>query len=184
VEVSGDGPTGGLQAGVSWDNTVSTTVPPLVIQAGDVGNEGAFTNYVYCTVGNTVENCTSSVQMVTPFGPCQNWVVGPPQQGQTPQGRLSDVAQTVYWRVDPSTYTGATFDITVTWTVELATSTSRLWHGQFLAPDGAEVGPAGMCNPFGCSCAIETASAPTTLSYTFTVTPPSKACPATPAARG
>jgi hypothetical protein len=27
VEVSGDGPTGDLQAGVSWDNTVSTTVP-------------------------------------------------------------------------------------------------------------------------------------------------------------
>jgi len=63
LEVSGDGPSGGLQAGVSWDNTVSTTVPPLVVNAGDTGNEGTFTRYAYCTVGDTVENCTSTLQM-------------------------------------------------------------------------------------------------------------------------
>jgi hypothetical protein len=180
VEVSGEGPSGGLQAGVSWNNSVSTTVPPLVIQAGDVGNQGAFTNYDYCTVGNSVENCTSSIQMVTPFsGPCQNWVVGPPQQGQTPQGRLSNVAQTVYWRVDPSTYTGPTFDITVTWRVVLATSTSRLWSGPFRnRPDNTLNGPAGMCNVFGCSCGIDTESTPKTVSHTFQVPRPSSSqCP-------
>lgn len=176
VEVSGEGPTGGLQAGVSWDNTVSTTVPPLVIQAGDLGNEGAVTAYVYCTVGNSVENCTSSIQMITPFsGPCQNWVVGPPQQGQTPDGRLSDVAQTVYWRVDPSTYTGATFDITVDWAVDLATSTSMLWNGTFQdIPFDGNIGPVGNCNFWGCNCGIDTEITPgLAVSYTFTVIPPS-----------
>jgi hypothetical protein len=179
VEVSGEGPSGGLQAGVSWENTVSTTVPPLVIQAGDVGNQGAFTKYNYCTVGNSVENCTSSIQMVTPFaGPCQNWVVGAPQQGQTPDGRLSNVAQTVYWRVDPRTYTGATFDITVIWTVELAVSTSKLWHGTFVDRNNRNFGPTGDCNLFGCSCGIDSATTPISLSYTFHVTPPSSSqCP-------
>lgn len=114
--------------------------------------------------------------MITPFsGPCQNWVVGPPQQGQTPDGRLSDVAQTVYWRVDPSTYTGATFDITVDWAVDLATSTSMLWNGTFQdIPFDGNIGPVGNCNFWGCNCGIDTEITPgLAVSYTFTVTPPS-----------
>jgi hypothetical protein len=176
VEVSGEGPIGGLQAGVSWDNTVSTPVPPLAIEAGIKGNEGAFTTYRYCTVGSDA-NCTSTIQMVGP-GICQHWIVGPPQQGQTPEGRLSNVAQTVYWQVDPSTYTGATFDITVTWTVALAVSTSKLWNGLFQDRNSGNVGPTGNCNVFGCSCGIESASTPMTISHTFTVKPPSSSqCP-------
>jgi hypothetical protein len=176
VQVSGNGPVGGLQAGLSWNNTVSTSVPPLAIDAGDTGpgNEGAFTRYRYCTVG-TDANCTSSIQMTGASGTCRQFVVGSPQNGQTPNGRLSNVAQTVYWQVDPNTYGGATtFDIAVTWTVELATSTSFLW-AQNLARQG---GPMGYCNTFGCSCGIATSTAPITLSQTFKVPPPSSSqCP-------
>jgi hypothetical protein len=170
VEVSGDGPSGGIQAGVSWNNSVSTTVPPLVIEAGDTGNEGTFTRYKYCTLGETVVDCASAIQMTGVSGLCQNFMVGSPQNGQTPDGRLSNVAQTVNWQVDPGTYTGSTFDITVTWTVELATSTSRLWGGQ--------TNPPGYCNLFNCSCGIDSTSTPMTVSQTFKVPIPSSSqCP-------
>ena len=54
VNVSGDGPDIGIQVGASWSNEVSTTVPPLVIAAGDMGpgSQGTFTRYQYCTNGN------------------------------------------------------------------------------------------------------------------------------------
>jgi len=179
VNVSGNGPGAGIQTGVAWDNRVMTTVPALVIDAGDIGNEGAFTKYLYCTAGSTVENCTSTIQMTGQSGLCQQFVVGAPQNGQTPNGRLSDVAQTVNWRVDPSTYTGATFDITVTWTATLATSTSYLWAGHILDLDNGNSGPTGYCNGAGCSCGINTPpSTPTTVSHTFQVPRPSSTqCP-------
>ena len=174
VNVSGAGPGGGIQAGVSWDNRVSTTVPALVIHAGDMGNEGTFTKYLYCTAGNTVENCTSTIQMGGAAGLCRQFIVGGPQNGQTPDGRLSDVAQTVIWRVDPGTYLGSTFDITVTWRVELATSTSNLWWGGFTDdPGDPGPGPTGYCDLFGCSCSISSKTTPTTVSQTFKVPFPS-----------
>ena len=148
-------------------------------EGGDAGpgNQGAFTRYRYCTVG-TDPSCTSTIQMVGP-GICQHWIVGQPQQGQTPEGRLSNVAQTVYWQVDPGTYTGATFDITVTWTVDLATSTSNLWWNKFRNLVGdPQSGPEGYCNSWGCSCGITTTTAPITLSQTFKVPLPSSSqCP-------
>lgn len=180
VDVSGSGPSGGLQAGVSWNNSLSTTVPPLAIDAGDKGGEGTFTTYKYCTVG-TDPDCTSAIQMIGQEGLCRELIVGQPQNGQTPSGRLSNVAQTVYWRVDPSTYTGASFDITVSWTVQLATSTSLLWWGPFQnnpGPGEPNDGPAGYCNNFGCSCSIAATLAPTTVSHTFQVpVPTSSQCP-------
>jgi hypothetical protein len=177
VDVSGDGPSAGIQAGVSWDNSFTTTVPALVIEAGNQGNQGTFTRYRYCTAGNSVQNCTSTIQMTAPAGLCQQFVVGRPQQGQTPNGRLSDVAQTVNWQVDPGTYTGSTFDITVTWQVELATSTSQLWVGPFRNhPNDRNPGPAGYCNVFGCSCEIASATAPIAVSHTFKVPRPSTQC--------
>jgi hypothetical protein len=115
--------------------------------------------------------------MTAPAGLCQQFVVGRPQQGQTPNGRLSDVAQTVNWQVDPGTYTGSTFDITVTWQVELATSTSQLWVGPFRNhPNDRNPGPAGYCNVFGCSCEIASATAPIAVSHTFKVPRPSTQC--------
>jgi hypothetical protein len=177
VDVSGDGPSGGIQAGVTWDNSVTTTVPSLVVQAGNQGNQGTFTRYLYCTTGNSVQNCTPTIQMTGPPGLCQQFVVGRPQQGQTPNGRLSNVAQTVNWQVDPGTYTGSTFDVTVTWQVELATSTSQLWVGPFRNhPNDKNPGPSGYCNVFGCSCGIASATTPIAVSHTFKVPRPSTQC--------
>src|SRR5262249_8197541 len=42
VNVSSSGPGGGISFGATWDNTTSTTVPPLIVAAGNTGNEGAF----------------------------------------------------------------------------------------------------------------------------------------------
>jgi hypothetical protein len=175
VEVTGKGPSAGFQAGVTWDNSVSTTVPPLVIEAGNQGNQGTFTRYRYCTVGDSLQDCASTIQMTGAEGSCREFHVGAPQNGQTPNGRLSNVAQTVNWRVDPGTYTGSTFDITVRFQVELTTSTSRLWVGGFA---GRREPPAGYCNPFGCSCGIESV-VPLDLkivSHTFKVPFPSTEC--------
>src|SRR5262249_55388434 len=74
VDVSGEGPSGGIQAGVSWDNSVTTTVPALVIQAGNAGNQGTFTIYKYCTTGSNAQNCMSSIQMTGQSGLCQDFV--------------------------------------------------------------------------------------------------------------
>ena len=155
VEISGDGPSGGIQAGATWENSTSITVPPLVVEAGDLPNEGAFTRYRYCTVGNT-PGCASNIQLIDVGAPCQQDVAGQPQQGQTPNGRLSGTAQTVNWQVDPATYGGAaTFDVTVTWQVNLAVSETFLWPGQFIDPNLREQGqPTGGCNLAGCSCSI------------------------------
>ncbi len=178
VNISG----AGINAGVSWSNSFDTTVPPLVVDAGDKGNEGTFTKYRYCTVGDTVENCDSSIQMVSDHNICQRWIVGDPQNGQTPNGRLSNVAQTVLWKVDPTTYPtdSSTFDISVTWMMELATSTTRLWWGKFRDPWSqlpiAASGPAGYCTGNGCNCAIQTDTTLVKAKHTFKVPYPSTNC--------
>jgi hypothetical protein len=180
VSIDGDGPSAGIQAGVTWENDVTTTVPPLVIHAGDIGNEGAFTRYQYCTAGSTFQDCTSSIQLINVGGACQQDVAGQPQQGQTPDGRLSNVAQTVNWQVDPATYGGATtFDITVTWQVNMAISQALFWPGQFIDPSTDQSGPpSGGCNIAGCSCSFPVASNVDTHSLTFNVPIPSSSnCP-------
>ena len=111
-----------------------------MIQAGDTGNEGAFTRYQYCTVG-TAPGCTSNIQLIDVGGACKQDVAGLPQQGQTPQGRLSNVAQTVNWQVDPATYGGSpTFDITVTWQMNIAASQALFWNGGFCDKDTNQCG--------------------------------------------
>jgi hypothetical protein len=183
VNVSGNGPSSGIQVGdVSWNNEVSTSVPPLAMQvAGDPFDDVPFqTRYLYCTSGDHVDNCTSTIQMVSrPGDDCRADIVGQPQDGQTPDGRLSDVVQLVVWGVDPATYTTSTFDITVAFQAELATSTSKLWGGQFRnIPDDGNVGPTGYCDPLiHCFCSIRAERLLTKVSHTFKIPPPSKLCP-------
>jgi hypothetical protein len=156
---------------------VTTTVPPLVVAAGDMGNQGTFTRYQYCTLGTSPEDCTSNLQLINVGGLCDADVIGPPQQGQTPNGRLSDVAQTVYWQVDPATYGGSgTFDVTVTWQVNIATTQALFWNSYFRDIwSGRTGGPAtiGSCNLFGCSCAAPFTSSVDAHSLTFKVPIPS-----------
>jgi hypothetical protein len=181
VEISGDGPSGGIQAGATWENSTSTTVPPLLIEAGDLPNQGAFTRYRYCTVGSGPQDCHSTIQMTNPSGDiCHDYVVGQPQQGQTPNGRLSNVAQTVNWQVDPKTYgSSETFDITVTWQAVITWTQAYLWDGQFFDPDNQRyANPTGQCNPVGCSCEIAFDTQVDTASFTFKVPfPSSTKCP-------
>jgi hypothetical protein len=172
VDVSGKGPGGGIHAGVTWDNSVSITVPELVVEAGNMGNQGTFTRFKYCTIGNTDRDCQPTIQMVGSEGACVQFVVGRPQNGQTPNGRLSNMAQTVNWQVDPDTYTADTFDITVNFHAELASSESKLWY-QF---DHRPSSPKGNCNAFGCSCGLDSQTNPVNLSYTFKVPHPSNRC--------
>jgi hypothetical protein len=172
VDISGDGPNAGISAGVTWDNEVTTTVPPLVIQAGDTGpdQEGTFTRYQYCTVGSS-PGCTSNIQL-RDIG-CAQDATAFPQQGQTPDGRLSDVAQTVYWRVDPATYGGATtFDVTVTWQVNMAISQALFWNGQF-SGENFTFPPTGGCDLGGCNCTYPFTPTPDPHSITFQVPIPS-----------
>jgi hypothetical protein len=183
VTIDGDGPGAGFQAGASWNNEVSTTVPPLVIEAGDTGPgttpQGTFTRYQYCTVGTTPEDCTSNIQLIDVNAPCKQNVAGQPQQGQTPNGRLSNVAQTVNWRVDPNSYRGnTTFDVTVTWSVNIVGSQALFWWGDFADPDSNYIGPpSGSCNFFACSCSFPIAvGGVQPHSLTFKVPIPSQNC--------
>jgi len=171
ANVSGQGPSGGVQAGVSWNNSVTTTVPPLAILAGDTKQQGAFTTYKYCTAGSTAE-CESSVQMLSAGGLCRRGNVGHPQQGQTPDGRLTGVAQTALWQVNPDSYVGDTFDVEVSWKGNLATTTSRIWNGHLQG----DFGPDGYCNVFYCNCGIHTAPTSLVQVYTFKIPIPSKVC--------
>jgi hypothetical protein len=174
VDISGD-PSAGIQAGVTWGNEHSITVPPLVIRAGDVGpgNQGTFTTYEYCTAGTTVQTCQNAIQMDPQSGAgCLNYIVGDPQQGQTPDGRLSNVVQTVNWEVNPDSYGGSkTFDVTVTWQVNMAFSQVALWNGLF--QPNLQRGPNGYCNLFGCSCSMPSITNLDQHSKTFNVPVPS-----------
>jgi hypothetical protein len=177
VDISGDGPSGGFQFGVSWNNETSTTTVPLLLSAGDQGNQGTFTRYQYCTVGNSLANCDSNIKIGGQEGLCQDISPLQPQQGQTPNGRLSDVAQTVQWQVDLKTYVGTTFDITVTWQMDMALSQILLWSGDFIDLRSHHTGgPQRYCNTFGCSCSMPFNETFDTHSLTFNVPFPSQKC--------
>ena len=186
VNVSGNGPSSGIQPGVLWDNggpLFFTRVPPLV-REGVLDAAGFRTRYRYCTAGNFARDCTPTILMTGASGACRQFVVGAPEIGQTrpspdhldSEHDFIEVLQTIWWEVDPGTYTGSTFDITVTWQAELATSTSRLWYGHFADPERLGRGPTGNCNNFGCSCDIDSQSMPVKVSHTFKVPIPSTQC--------
>ena len=175
VNISGAGPSAGIQAGVSWNTTTSVTVPSLMVQAGDEGNEGAYWKYIYCTSGNTA-NCTSHIQMKG-TGICVDYELGDPQNGQTKDGRLSATGQSVQFLAEPDTRVGETFDVLVNFAAEMATTTTNLWYGYFDQDEyGRGIGPLGNCNTFGCDCYTTTEISPVHKSYTFKVPIPSNQC--------
>jgi hypothetical protein len=188
VSVNGKGPQAGLGVSASWQTSVSAKVPPMVVEAGDIGpsGPGAYTKYEYCTEDDAnVGNCSSMIQMDKGDNICQDYTVGHPQTGQTPSGKLSDTIQAAAWQVTPGTYGNATsFDIVVNWDVELATSTVNFWGGSFTTkPDGfrpINVGPTGSCNGEGCNCSFKSETTQTLRkSFTFNVPLPSD-CSAPP----
>lgn len=175
VNVSGNGPQAGLSAGATWSNMQSTTVPPLELEVGNQGNEGAFWTFRYCTDGEEPDehsDCTSHVQTTRDvcrarFG---DFSGTNPQQGQTPDGKLSNSVQSVHWQQPTSGRTASSFDIEVQFTPVIATTTANLW-----VPTGREGADAG-CNAAGCDCVSSTTSARLTKSVTFKVPYPSTVC--------
>ena len=190
VNVSGNGPAIGVQESASWSESVSDTVPAMLVEAGDKRtDEGTFTIYKYCAESEekaTPINCTSTISMASGSNVCQDYIVGQPQWGQTPDGRLSNTLQAAAWHVNPDGYEGLkTYDITVNWDVELATSTAKLWGGP-IDPTGIDsgVGPTGSCNSFGCSCSVGSETTKTLAkSVTFKVSVPSS-CSTSPPTPG
>jgi hypothetical protein len=184
VNVStGSGPT--ISASATWNNTTTTTVPPLIVEAGNTGpnNEGAFWSFKYCTTGLEPDpgtDCTSHVQMVKDV--CQAQLGDPssgsnPQQGQTPDGKLSNVAQSAHWTAGPDTRVDApNFEIEVAFTANLAYTTAHLGTDASNASGRINPDPDVGCNEFGCACVSETQPVPASTSVVFKVPFPSTAC--------
>jgi hypothetical protein len=177
VNVSANGPGGGLSANATWSNTTQTTVPPLIVEVGNTGNEGAAWNFKYCTTGLEPDpgtDCTGHVQMVKDV--CQAQLGDDsgtdPQLGQTANGKFSNVVQSAHWTADPDTRTQApTFDIEVGFTASIGTTIAHLGYGLVTGPD-----PIAGCNQFGCACVSSTEVNPVVRSVTFEIPFPATAC--------
>ena len=176
VNVSGTGPGGGISAGATWINTTQTTVPPLIIDVSNTGNEGALWNFKYCTTGLEPDpgtNCTGHVQMVKDV--CQAQLGDDsgtnPQQGQTPVGKFSNAVQSTHWQANANARVGLTFDIEVAFNAAIANTIAHLGYGSVTGPD-----PIAGCNRDGCACVSVTTPDPVVRSITFEVPFPSTTC--------
>ena len=178
VNVNGMGPGAGISAGVSWNNSTTTTVPPVELDLSQTASgEGAKWTYRYCTTGHEADpnsNCTNHVQMTRDVCIAQlgDFSGTNPQQGQTSKGAFSDAVHTALWQASKNTRTGTTFDINVTITPTIGNTTANLWG---VGRDRRHAG----CNLSNCDCVSTTTKTPLTDggSYTFKVPLPSATCP-------
>jgi hypothetical protein len=174
VNVSAMGPGGGLSAGATWSNTTQTTVPPLIVDVSNTGNQGVEWNFKYCTTGLEPDpgtNCTGHVQMVKDV--CQAQLGDDsgtnPQQGQTPVGKFSNAVQSAHWQQDSAARQGTTFDMEVTFQAQTANTIAHLNLNGY--PD-----PIQGCNAFNCACVSVTKPDPVVKSVTFQIPFPSTTC--------
>jgi hypothetical protein len=174
VNVSAMGPAGGISLGATWSNTTQTTVPPLVVDVSNTGNEGVNWDFKYCTRGLEPDpgtNCTSHVQMVKDV--CQAQLGDDsgtdPQQGQTPVGKFSNATQSAHWQSNASGRQGSTFDIEVAFQARTANTIAHLNLNGL-------VDPIQGCNAFNCACVSVTTAEPVTKSFTFQIPYPSTVC--------
>lgn len=175
VNVSAMGPGGGISAGATWSNTTTTTVPALIVEVSNSGNEGVDWNFKYCTTGlepDSGTNCTSHVQMVSDVCRAQ---LGDdsgtdPQQGQTPVGKFSNAIQGARWST--TSRVGKTFDIEVGFQARTANTIAHLNNGT----SGGVPDPIQGCNTAGCQCNSVTTVSPVVASFTFEIPYPSTVC--------
>jgi hypothetical protein len=177
VNVSAKGPGGGISAGATWINTTSTTVPPLIVEVSNTGNEGVDWTFRYCTTGLEPDpgtNCTSHPQMVRDVCVSQLGDTSGtnPQQGQTPVGKFSDAVQGAHWEAQPDTRVGSTFDIEVAFEARLAYTIAHLGGNEGPTDPDPNLG----CNAFSCGCVSETTPTPLPTSFVFQVPFPSTTC--------
>jgi hypothetical protein len=174
VNVSAMGPGGGISLGATWSNTTQTTVPPLIVDVSDTGNEGVEWDFKYCTTGLEPDpgtNCTGHVQMVKDV--CQAQLGDDsgtnPQQGQTPQGKFSNAVQSAHWQQDSTARQGNTFDLEVAFQAQTANTIAHLNLNGY--PD-----PIQGCNAFNCGCVSVTKPDPVKTSFTFEIPYPLTKC--------
>jgi len=180
VNVNGMGPGAGISAGATWSNTTQTTVPPLVVEVSNTGNQGVNWNFKYCTTGLEPDpgtDCTSHVQMVRDV--CQAQLGDDsgtnPQQGQTPVGKFTNAVQSAHWQTDSATRQGSTFDIEVGFQANIATTIAHL--SDFWQQDDPRFpDPIQGCNPSGCACVSVTTPNPVVKSFIFEIPFPSTKC--------
>jgi hypothetical protein len=178
VNVSSSGPGGGISAGATWSNTTQTTVPPLVVDVRNTGNQGVDWNFDYCTTGLESDpgtDCTHHVQMVRDVCQAQlgNDSGTDPQQGQTPVGKFSNAVQSAHWQTDSATRVGSTFDIEVEFEANTANTIAHL-NGD--TNPGTDPDPIQGCNTYGCACVSVTTPDPIFKSFTFEIPFPSTTC--------
>jgi hypothetical protein len=174
VNVSAMGPGGGVSLGATWSNTTQTTVPPLIVDVSNTGNEGVEWDFKYCTTGLEPDpgtNCTGHVQMVKDV--CQAQLGDDsgtnPQQGQTPVGKFSNAVQSAHWQQDSAARQGTTFDVEVAFQAQTANTIAHLNLNGY--PD-----PIQGCNAFNCGCVSITKPDPVVKSFTFEIPYPATAC--------
>ena len=156
VNVNGMGPGAGLSAGLTWNNSTTTTVLPVELDLSQTTNEGAMWTYRYCTGGEEPDaggSCTSHVQTAKDVCRAQlgDSTGTNPQQGQRPVGAFTDAVHTALWQAGPDTRKDKmTFDIDVTITPTIGSTTANLWGSGIR--DKSHAG----CNEFNCDCASQT----------------------------
>jgi hypothetical protein len=183
VNVSSNGPGGGISAGARWSNTTETQVPPLIVDVSNTGNQGVDWNFGYCTTGLEPDpgtDCTHHVQMVKDVCQAQlgNDSNTDPQEGQTPAGKFSNAVQSAHWQQDSATRVGSTFDIEVEFQANTANTIAHL-NGN-VGPVGpvpdTDPDPIHGCNATGCACVSVTTPNPVSKSFTFEIPFPSTIC--------
>ena len=178
VNVNGMGPGAGLSAGLTWNNSTTTTASPVELDLSQTAHQGAMWTYRYCTQGEEPDaggNCTSHVQTVRDVCRAKlgdTTTKTNPQQGQTPNGAFTDAVHTALWQASPDTRTGkSTFDIEVTITPTIGYTTANLWGASL--EDKTNAG----CDQFNCDCVSKTTKKPLTGgSYIFKIPLPSTTC--------
>jgi hypothetical protein len=176
VNVSSSGPGGGFSAGATWSNTTQTTVPPLMVDVSNTGNQGVDWNFDYCTTGLEPDpgtDCTHHVQMVEDVCQAQlgNDSGTDPQQGQTPVGKFSNAVQSAHWQQESAARVGNTFDIEVEFQANTANTIAHL-NGS--GPDDPD--PNRGCDQLGCACVSVTTPVPVSKSHVFRIPFPSTTC--------
>ena len=181
VNVNGKGPGAGITGGVTWNNTTTTTSPPIKLDLSQTATgQGALWTWNYCTTGQEPDangNCTNHVQMVKDV--CSTAQLGDfsgtnPQQGQTTKGAFTDAVHTVLWQAGPDTRIGqSTFDITISAIPTIGNTTVHLW-GNSIYDRGYRT---GNCDWNNCNCASKTEATPLVeATYTFKIPLPSTTC--------
>ena len=121
----------GISAGVTWNNTSSTTVPAVELDLGQTGNEGALWTFKYCTGGDEpdpgpIAPITCKRQIDVCRGQFGDALV-PIHNRSNAQGAFTDAVQTALWTAGPDTRVGSTFDIEVNVTRSFGYTTANLW---------------------------------------------------------